>query len=77
MKCLNDWSAAADFKGQFSTITNSYAGKRIVRYDYGKARGFLPAPAILRALQTKFAPSSIAAAVIGRITRVRCRCDGA
>ena len=32
MKWLNDWSAAAIFEGEFSPVTNSYAGKGVVRY---------------------------------------------
>jgi len=32
MKWLNGWSAAAVFEGQFSNVTNSYAGKGVVRY---------------------------------------------
>jgi hypothetical protein len=34
MKWLNGWSAAATFEGQFSDVTNSYAGKGIVRYSW-------------------------------------------
>ncbi|UPK06693.1 autotransporter domain-containing protein [Bradyrhizobium sp. 170] len=34
MKWLNGWSAAAIFEGQFSSVTNSYAGKGIVRYAW-------------------------------------------
>ena len=34
MKWLNGWSAAATFEGQFSDVTNSYAGKGVVRYSW-------------------------------------------
>jgi uncharacterized protein with beta-barrel porin domain len=34
MKWLNGWSGAATFEGQFSNVTNSYAGKGIVRYAW-------------------------------------------
>jgi uncharacterized protein with beta-barrel porin domain len=34
MKWLNGWSVAATFEGQFSDVTNSYAGKGIVRYSW-------------------------------------------
>nr|WP_236843185.1 autotransporter outer membrane beta-barrel domain-containing protein [Bradyrhizobium icense] len=34
MKWLNGWSAAAIFEGQFSNVTNSYAGKGVVRYSW-------------------------------------------
>jgi uncharacterized protein with beta-barrel porin domain len=34
MKWLNGWSAAAIFEGQFSHVTNSYAGKGVVRYAW-------------------------------------------
>jgi uncharacterized protein with beta-barrel porin domain len=34
MKWLNGWSAAAVFEGQFSNVTNSYAGKGVVRYAW-------------------------------------------
>jgi uncharacterized protein with beta-barrel porin domain len=34
MKWLNGWSAAAIFEGQFSNVTNSYAGKGVVRYAW-------------------------------------------
>lgn len=34
MKWLNGWSAAATFEGQFSSVTNSYAGKGVVRYAW-------------------------------------------
>jgi len=34
MKWLNGWSAAATFEGQFSNVTNSYAGKGVVRYAW-------------------------------------------
>jgi hypothetical protein len=33
-KWLNGWSAAAIFEGQFSNVTNSYAGKGVVRYAW-------------------------------------------
>ena len=32
MKWKNGWSAAATFEGEFSAVTNSYAGKGVVRY---------------------------------------------
>ncbi|MGA2057895.1 MAG: autotransporter domain-containing protein [Bradyrhizobium sp.] len=32
MKWKNGWSAAATFEGEFSSVTNSYAGKGVVRY---------------------------------------------
>jgi uncharacterized protein with beta-barrel porin domain len=32
MKWKNGWSAAATFEGEFSGVTNSYAGKGVVRY---------------------------------------------
>jgi hypothetical protein len=32
MKWKNGWSAAAALEGEFSSVTNSYAGKGIVRY---------------------------------------------
>jgi autotransporter-associated beta strand protein len=32
MKWLNGWSAAATFEGEFSGVTQSYAGKGLVRY---------------------------------------------
>ena len=31
---LNGWSAAATFEGEFSNVTNSYAGKGVVRYSF-------------------------------------------
>jgi uncharacterized protein with beta-barrel porin domain len=34
MKWLNGWSAAAVFEGQFSNVTNAYAGKGIARYSW-------------------------------------------
>ncbi|WFU15187.1 autotransporter domain-containing protein [Bradyrhizobium sp. CB3481] len=34
MKWLNGWSTAATFEGQFSSVTNSYAGKGVVRYSW-------------------------------------------
>jgi uncharacterized protein with beta-barrel porin domain len=34
MKWLSGWSAAAVFEGQFSSVTNSYAGKGVVRYAW-------------------------------------------
>lgn len=34
MKWLSGWSAAAIFEGQFSNVTNSYAGKGVVRYSW-------------------------------------------
>ena len=34
MKWLSGWSAAATFEGQFSNVTNSYAGKGVVRYAW-------------------------------------------
>jgi autotransporter-associated beta strand protein len=33
-KWLNGWSAAATFEGEFSNVTNSYAGKGVVRYSF-------------------------------------------
>jgi len=32
MKWMNGWSAAATFEGEFSDVTNSYAGKGVMRY---------------------------------------------
>jgi uncharacterized protein with beta-barrel porin domain len=32
MKWLNGWSAATTFEGEFSGVTQSYAGKGVVRY---------------------------------------------
>lgn len=34
MRWLNGWSTAAIFEGQFSNVTNSYAGKGVVRYSW-------------------------------------------
>ena len=34
MKWLNGWSTTAIFEGQFSKVTNSYAGKGVVRYAW-------------------------------------------
>jgi len=34
MKWLNGWSAVAIFEGQFSNVTDSYAGKGVVRYTW-------------------------------------------
>jgi hypothetical protein len=34
MKWLNGWSVAGIFEGQFSNVTNSYAGKGVVRYAW-------------------------------------------
>ncbi|MBV9456522.1 MAG: autotransporter outer membrane beta-barrel domain-containing protein, partial [Bradyrhizobium sp.] len=34
MKWMNGWSAAATFEGEFSNVTNSYAGKGVVRYNW-------------------------------------------
>ena len=34
MKWLNGWSAAATLEGEFSQVTNSYAGKGVVRYAW-------------------------------------------
>jgi uncharacterized protein with beta-barrel porin domain len=31
---LNGWSVAATFEGEFSSVTNSYAGKGVVRYTW-------------------------------------------
>ena len=33
-KWLNGWSAAATFEDEFSRVTNSYAGKGVVRYAW-------------------------------------------
>jgi len=33
-KWINGWSAAATFEGEFSNVTNSYAGKGVVRYTW-------------------------------------------
>lgn len=34
MKWRNGWSAAATFEGEFSNVTESYAGKGVVRYTW-------------------------------------------
>ncbi len=34
MKWMNGWSTAATFEGEFSDVTESYAGKGVVRYDW-------------------------------------------
>jgi len=34
MKWMNGWSAAATVEGEFSAVTNSYAGKGVVRYTW-------------------------------------------
>ncbi len=34
VKWMNGWSAAATFEGEFSQVTNSYAGKGVVRYTW-------------------------------------------
>jgi uncharacterized protein with beta-barrel porin domain len=34
MKWKSGWSAAATFEGEFSSVTNSYAGKGVVRYQW-------------------------------------------
>src|SRR6202012_1656052 len=34
MKWMNGWSAAATFEGEFSNVTESYAGKGVVRYQW-------------------------------------------
>jgi uncharacterized protein with beta-barrel porin domain len=34
MKWRNGWSAAATFEGEFSNVTQSYAGKGVVRYQW-------------------------------------------
>jgi uncharacterized protein with beta-barrel porin domain len=34
IKWINGWSAAATFEGEFSDVTNSYAGKGVVRYAW-------------------------------------------
>ena len=34
MKWINGWSAAATFEGGFSSVTQSYAGKGVVRYTW-------------------------------------------
>jgi uncharacterized protein with beta-barrel porin domain len=33
-KWMNGWSAAATFEGEFSGISQSYAGKGVVRYTW-------------------------------------------
>ena len=34
MRWLNNWSVAATFDGEFSSVTTSYAGKGVVRYQW-------------------------------------------
>ena len=34
MKWMNGWSAGASFEGEFSPVSNSYAGKGVVRYTW-------------------------------------------
>jgi uncharacterized protein with beta-barrel porin domain len=34
LKWTNNWSAAATFEGEFSSVTRSYAGKGVVRYAW-------------------------------------------
>ena len=34
LTCMNGWSAAASFEGEFSEVTRSYAGKGMVRYTW-------------------------------------------
>jgi uncharacterized protein with beta-barrel porin domain len=34
IKWINGWSAAATFEGEFSDVTNSYAGKGVLRYAW-------------------------------------------
>ncbi len=34
MKWTSGWSASATFEGEFSDVTESYAGKGVVRYDW-------------------------------------------
>jgi uncharacterized protein with beta-barrel porin domain len=34
MKWRNNWSVAATFEGEFSSVTSSYAGKGVVRYQW-------------------------------------------
>jgi uncharacterized protein with beta-barrel porin domain len=34
MKWMNGWSAAATFEGEFSNVTESYAGKGVLRYAW-------------------------------------------
>jgi hypothetical protein len=33
-KWLNGWTAAATFEGEFSSVTRSYAGKAVARYQW-------------------------------------------
>jgi uncharacterized protein with beta-barrel porin domain len=33
-KWLNGWSVAGTFEGEFSNVTNSYAGKGVIRYAW-------------------------------------------
>ncbi len=33
-KWRNGWSVAGTFEGEFSSVTNSYAGKGVVRYAW-------------------------------------------
>jgi outer membrane autotransporter protein len=33
-KWINNWSIAATFEGEFSSVTSSYAGKGVVRYTW-------------------------------------------
>jgi uncharacterized protein with beta-barrel porin domain len=40
MKWMNGWSAAATFEGEFSDVTKSYAGKRVVRHARGEMLTF-------------------------------------
>lgn len=37
-KWLNGWSAAATFEGEFSNVTQSYAGKGVARYAWRAAQ---------------------------------------
>ena len=34
MKWINGWSIAGTFEGEFSNVTESYAGKGVVRYAW-------------------------------------------
>jgi hypothetical protein len=34
MKWVNGWSVAATFEGEFSDVTDSYAGKGVLRYAW-------------------------------------------
>jgi len=34
MKWKNNWSVAATFEGEFPSVTSSYAGKGVVRYQW-------------------------------------------